>query len=54
MLSHIPSMIGTAIFFGIAYTISSLPLTGVQLSLAFIGLAVVYCATVFWYIRTTL
>jgi hypothetical protein len=54
MLSHIPSIIGTAVFFGIIYVISSLPLTGMQLFLAFTGLAVVYSATVYWHIRTTL
>jgi len=40
--------------FGISYAISSLPLTGVQLLLALAALAVVYGATVFWYLRITL
>jgi len=50
----IPSIIGVAVLFGICYVMSSVPLTGTQLFLAFLALVVVYAATVFWYIRTTL
>ena len=54
MLSHLPSIIGVVTFVGICYVISSLPLTGVQLFLAVSALLVIYSATVYWYLRTTL
>ena len=54
MLSHIPTIAGAATFFGISYVISSLALTGGQLFLALTALAVIYAATVFWYLRMTL
>jgi hypothetical protein len=53
MLSHLPSIIGVAIIFGICYVLSSWSLTGMQMFVAFAALAVVYAATVVWYIRTT-
>lgn len=54
MLSHLPSIIGVAVIFGICYMLSSWSLTGMQMFLALTALAVAYAATVFWYIRTTL
>ena len=53
-MSHIPSIIGCAVFFGICYIMSTVTLTGMQMFLAVVALVIVYSATVVWHIRTTL
>jgi hypothetical protein len=50
---HIPSVIGTAILFGICYVLAYVPLTSIQMFIAIVALIVVYSSTVIWYIRTT-
>jgi hypothetical protein len=52
MMLHIPSIVGLAIFWGICYVMSVLNLTRMQLILSIGALAIVYCATGFWYIRS--
>ena len=47
-ISHILSIIGVAIFFGIWYVMSALTFTGMQMFLALAALFVVYSATAFW------
>ena len=54
MMNHIPSVIGTAILFGICYILAYVPLTGAQMFIAIVVLILVYSATVVWYLKKTL
>ena len=54
MMSHIPSVIGAAILFGICYILAYVSLTGTQVFIAIVVLILVYSATVVWYLKKTL
>jgi len=49
-----PNLSDAAICFGICYVLSTLTLTATQMAEAIVALVIVYSATTFWYIRTTL
>jgi hypothetical protein len=54
MIKHIPSVLGTAVLFGICYILAYVPLTGAQMFIAIVVLFLVYSATVVWYLKKTL
>ena len=53
-MTHIPSIIGATILFGICYVRYYVTLSSVQTFAAIVVAVAVYSATVFWYIRTNL
>jgi hypothetical protein len=53
-MAHIPSLIGTAILFGLCYLLAYVTLSGTQMFIAIVSLVIVYAATVIWYLRKTL